>query len=219
MIGRIDPVALARLARSDLPRPLDVLNLIQPADERSYARYGLAVSPAMFAVGARLRWMGNHARSLQGESQAQKLMVVRYPSHRRFLAMTVNPYYIAINRWRERGVESFEAAFTHPHSEPGDLRATRWLLVAHFNAPLTFERLRDIVEPQAGPLVYASQEVASASFLRDERPTDPNPLSYKKIACFAADEDVSVEQLPELEDVVLQLYRRGHPRKLLAQAR
>ncbi len=218
MVARIDPAAVLRLARSDLPAPLDVLNLLHLADERSYARYGLAVTPALRAVGGRLMWMGSHERSLLGDSQAERLMIVRYPSHRRFLAMTLNPYYLAINRLREAGVSRFEASFTHPYSEPGTLPSQRWLLVAHFNERTTLARVREVLEPQAGPLVYASREVASASFLRGRQPTDPNPLSYAEVACFAAGEDTEVD-LPPLDDVTLQLYRRANPRRLLAAAR
>src|SRR5205807_9853249 len=143
--------------RTKLPRPLDVLNLIDLRDERSYARYGVAVTPAMMAVGARLQWMGHRERTLLGEPQAERLLVVRYPSHRRFLAMTLNPYYLVINRLRERGVRAFQASFTHPTDEPLELRSQRWLLVAHFDEPTTLGSLRRLIEPQAGPLVYASQ--------------------------------------------------------------
>jgi uncharacterized protein (DUF1330 family) len=218
ILTRIDPAAVVRLARSDLPGPLDVLNLLHLADERSYARYGVAVAPAMLAVGGRLRWMGSHERSLLGNSQAERLIVVRYPSHRRFLAMTLNPYYLLINPLRENGVRSFEASFTHPHTEPGRLRSQRWLLVAHFNEPTTLDHVRALLEPQSGPLVYASREVASASFLRGREPTDPNPLSYTQIACFAASEDTELDHTP-LEHTTLQLYRRANPRRLLAAAR
>jgi uncharacterized protein (DUF1330 family) len=218
IVTRIDPLAVMRLARSDLPRPLDVLNLIHMRDERSYARYGLAVTPAMLAVGAKLRWMGHHARKLVGEPQAERLMVVRYPSHRHFLAMTLNPYYLLINRLRERGVRAFQASFTAPHEGPLELQPQRWLLVAHFGEPTTLEQLRELIEPQLGPLVYASREVASASVLRGSRPTDPNPLSYGQLACFAADEKVTIK-LPALASTSIQLYRRTNPRALLAQAR
>ena len=115
-------------------------------------------------------------------------------------------------------MRSFEASFTHPHTEPGTLRSQRWLLVAHFNEPTTLERVRELLEPQSGPLVYASREVASASFLRGRRPTDPNPLSYKQTACFAAGEETEL-RMPPLEHTILQLYRRANPRRLLAAAR
>ena len=218
MITRIDPSAVIRLARAELPRPLDVLNLINMRDERSYARYGVAVTPAMTAVGARLRWMGHHKRTLLGESQAQRLMVVRYPSHRRFLAMTLNPYYLLINRLREHGVQTFEASFTHAEQEPLELRSQRWLLVAHYDAPTTLEQLRALIESKVGPLVYASREIASASFLRGRKPTDPNPLSFPRVAFFAADEHADPD-LDGLGPVAVSLYRRTDPRALLAQAR
>jgi uncharacterized protein (DUF1330 family) len=218
MLARIDPGAVARLARTDLPRPLDVVNLIHLRDERSYARYGVAVTPALMAVGGRLRWMGHHERTLLGERQAERLMVVRYPSHRHFLAMTLNPYYVLINRLRERGVETFEASFTYAESEPLELRAQRWLVIAHFAEPTTLERVREQLEPQVGPLVYASREVASASFLKGRRPTDPNPLTFPQIACFAAGEDAE-PALDGLEHAAVALYRRTHPRALAAKAR
>jgi uncharacterized protein (DUF1330 family) len=218
MFTRIDPAAVARLARAELPRPLDVLNLIHLRDERSYARYGLAVTPVLTAVGGRLRWMGYSERMLLGEPQAERLMVVRYPSHRRFLAMTLNPYYLLINRLRERGVESFEASFTSAEHEPLELRSQRLLLVAHFNDPTTLDQLRALLESQVGPLVCASREVASASFLRGRKPTDPNPRTFSQIACFACDEDAAPE-LNGLDHAAVALYRRANPRSLLAKAR
>jgi uncharacterized protein (DUF1330 family) len=218
MLGRIDPGAVARLARAELPKPLDVLNLIHLRDERSYARYGFAVTPVLMAVGGRLRWMGHHERTLLGQPQAERLMVVRYPSHRRFLAMTLNPYYVLINRLRERGVKTFEASFTYAESEPLELRSQRRLAIAHFAHPTTVEDVRRILEPQVGPLVYASREVASASFLKGRRATDPNPLTFPQIACFAAGEDAD-PALDGLEHAAVALYARSSPRALLEKAR
>jgi uncharacterized protein (DUF1330 family) len=218
MLTRLDPGAVLELARDDLPRPLDVLNLIELRDERSYARYGLAVAPALFAVGGRLRWMGRLVRPLLGDPFAERLMVVRYPSHRRFLAMTVNPYYALINRLRERGVENFEASFTEPYEEPGRLADHGVLLVAQFGPDTELAGLCGLVEPQAGPLVYAAREVASIDVLRGSRPTDPHPLSHPQIACFGASEELELD-LPALDGVTLALYRRADPRALLAKAR
>lgn len=218
MLTRIDPGAVTTLARRQLPRPLDVLNLIQLRDERSYARYGVAVTPAMLAVGARLRWMGHLHRPLLGTGQAERLMVVRYPSHRRFLAMTVNPYYLLINRLRERGVARFEASFTYADHEPLDLRAQPWLVVARFDAATPLEDIRELVEPQAGPLVYASHEVASANFLRGHKPSDPHPLTLPRLAAFAAEKDARLG-LARRRNLSLAVYQRSHPRALLEKAR
>jgi hypothetical protein len=123
-----------------------------------------------------------------------------------------------INRLRERGVRTFEASFTSPYERPVQLRSQQWLLVAHFDAPTTLAQLRELLEPQVGPLVYASRQVASASVLRGSRPTDPNPLTYAQIACFAGGPDVAPE-LQGLERAALQLYSRANPRALLAKAR
>jgi hypothetical protein len=60
--------------------------------------------------------------------------------------------------------------------------------------------------------------VASASFLKGHRPTDPNPLTFPQIACFAAGEDAD-PSLDGLEHAAVALYRRTHPRALAAQAR
>lgn len=51
--------------------------------------------------------MSRLERELVGEPQAEKLLVVRYRSHRSFLAMTFNPYYLLANKLREAGVERF----------------------------------------------------------------------------------------------------------------
>jgi hypothetical protein len=48
-VGRIDAGAVVRLARTDLPRPLDVL--IHLGDERAYARY--AAPPRALLAKAR----------------------------------------------------------------------------------------------------------------------------------------------------------------------
>jgi uncharacterized protein (DUF1330 family) len=218
-LTRLDPAAVVRLARAELPRPLDVLNLIELRDERSYARYGVAVTPAMLAVGARLRWMGQRRRTLAGRPGAERLLVVRYPSHRRFLAMTLNPYYILINQLRERGVERFEAAFTFAEQEPLELSAQRWLVVAQFDAAVALHSVRELIEPQAGPLVYASRMVAPAGFLRGHRATDPNPLTFPATACFAASEEAGFDGSALPERVAVGLYQRSNPRALLEVAR
>lgn len=217
-IARLDPRKVLELSRAELPAPLDVLNLIDLRDERSYARYALAVAPAMAATGARLQWMGRHERTILGEPQAERLMVVRYPSHRRFLAMTLNPYYFAINGFRERGVRRFEAAFTEPYLRHRPLAGERWLVFAHFSAPTALSEIRQALEPVLGPPVYAARQVASASFLRGHRPTDPNPLTLEQIVAFAADPEVELEP-PAVEHAAIHLYARSSPRALLAKAR
>jgi uncharacterized protein (DUF1330 family) len=220
MLTRIRPRLVLDLARQELPGPLDVINLISTrASFESYRWYGLLVMPVMTLVGGRLLWMGKHAESVAGRHQADKLLVVRYPSHRRFLAMTLNPYYLAINRLREAGVRRFEASFTHA-SLPGDgLIRRRRLIAVHFNSPSgtdALEAVREIVEPVAGELVYATRAVASLGILEPPAPTDPNPLTFGELALFAAADDLAAADVAaaaeELAGVTaglsVQIYRR-----------
>jgi uncharacterized protein (DUF1330 family) len=220
MLTRIRPKLVLDLARRELPKPLDVINLVSTDRFSSYRWYGLFVMPALALVGGRVQWMGRFEESLHGERQADKLLIVRYPSHRRFMAMTLNPYYLAINRFREAGVRRFEASFTHA-SHPGDGLARRRVLVAvHFGSPAGADALpavRDILEPVAGELVYATRAVASLGILDPPVDTDPNPLRHAELALFSPPEDdvpaldigaLSARLSAVTDGLSVQLYRR-----------
>lgn len=216
MLLRIRPRPLLRLARRDLGGPLDVVNLITISRFERYQWYGLLVMPALAAVGARVLWMGRFERSVGGRQQADKLLLVRYPSHRHFLAMTLNPYYLAINLLREAGVRRFEASFTRvSHGDPG-LARRRELVGVHFRSPEGRDALDDIrtlMEPAAGELVYATRAVAGLDFLEPPRDTDPRPMTLGQLALFAPAEDADLgglaTRLAEVtEDCALQVYRR-----------
>jgi uncharacterized protein (DUF1330 family) len=219
MLTRIRPRQLLDLARRDLPGPVDVINLITPSRFQSYRWYGLLVMPALALVGGRVLWMGRFERSVAGEPQADKLLIVRYPSHRRFLAMTVNPYYLAINRLREAGVRRFEASFTHASFCDDELPRRRELVAVHFNSRAGEDALAPVVRaatPAAGELVYATRAVASLGFLDPPADTDPHPLTFGELALFAAEADLADDALDrlaqELADLTagysLQVYRR-----------
>jgi hypothetical protein len=226
VLRRIQPRAVARLLRRDVPAPVDVLNVIRTDDRRfnAYRWYGLLVAPAMLAVGGSVRWMSVHERSYVGEPEADKLFVVRYPSHRRFLAMTLNPYYLAINRLREAGVESFQASFMHASRPGGRLRDHERLLVAHFNSRPGEDALEAVAAALPGDLVYAARETARLDFLRDPQPTDPRPLRFREAAFMTA----GAQEIPQaalsrvaeaVEELSVQLYRREDPRAFLPGAR
>lgn len=188
MLTRIRPRPLVDLARRDLPGPLDVINLISTARFESYRWYGVLVLPVMTLVGARVLWMGRFDAAVAGEQQADKLLIVRYPSHRRFLAMTLNPYYLLINRLREAGVRRFEASFTHASRCADDLGRRRVLVGVHFNSPAGGDALpgvRAAMGDAAGELVYATRAVAGLGFLDPPADTDPRPLRFEEVAFFA----------------------------------
>jgi uncharacterized protein (DUF1330 family) len=227
VLRRLDLPALARLAWQDLPAPVDVVNLIRAEEKRfeSYRWYGLLVTPAMLLAGGKVRWAGRHERSLYGEPQADRLLVVRYPSHRRFLAMTLNPYYLVINLLRERGIEAFEASFTHASHEH-ELSRRRLMLAAHFDPPdgdgeSALGVVKDTLEGGGAELVYAAHETSPIPFSSDRRPTDPNPLTYSQVAFFDAGDrpQVAPAALKRLEratgGLALQLYRREPLRQLM----
>jgi uncharacterized protein (DUF1330 family) len=182
VIRRLKPHAIARLWRADVPRPADVLNLIETGDARSYRRYGLLVAPVLLAVGGRPVWMGRREHIVAGAPAADKLLIVRYPSHRRFLAMTLSPWWQAINPLRERGVTRFEAAFFHASTSERGLRHRRSVLGVGFDGDL--DLLVDAIGP--APLVYAARRTARLDeILSDLRPTDPHPPRHHQLACFA----------------------------------
>jgi uncharacterized protein (DUF1330 family) len=187
MLTRIRPRGVFDLARLDLPGPLDVINVITTARFDRYQWYAVLVMPVMAAVGGRVRWMGRFERSLHGEQQADKLLIVRYPSQRRFLAMTLNPYYLAINRLREAGVHRFEASFTHASHDDPELHRRRVLVAVHFNSADdgALAAVRGILESAAGELVYATRAVAHVTLVAPARSTDPNPLAFERLALFA----------------------------------
>lgn len=220
MLTRIRPRPLLDLARRDLPAPLDVINLITTSRFESYRWYGLLVLPALMAVGGRVQWMGRFEKSLHGQQQAEKLLIVRYPSQRHFLAMTLNPYYLAINRLREAGVRRFEASFTQASHSENNLARRRLLMAVHFNSPPGEDALPAVTEILAGAggdLVYATKAVASLGFLDPPAATDPNPLTFRELGMFApadgelddGDLDGVAAQLADVtDDFSLQLYRR-----------
>jgi uncharacterized protein (DUF1330 family) len=223
---RLRPARVARLARREVPRPVDVINLIRVERFSRYRWYGLLVAPLLVLAGGRVRWMGERRASLLGEPQADKLLVVRYPSHRRFLAMTLNPYYLAINRLREAGVSSFEASFAHASSSQPDLHRRDLIVVAHFNSRDGADALtpvREVLEPIAGELVYAARETAAIDLLSPPRATDPNPLTLRHVAFFApadgavpaaaALEQAASSLAPITNGMSVQAYRREPARE------
>jgi uncharacterized protein (DUF1330 family) len=201
MLTRIRPRQLLDLARRDLPGPVDVINLITPSRFESYRWYGLLVMPALTLAGGRVLWMGRFERSVAGDRQADKFLIVRYPSHRRFLAMTVNPYYLAINRLREAGVRRFEASFTHASFCDAELGRQREVVAVHFNSRSGEDALASVVHaatPVTGELVYATRAVSSLGFLDPPVATDPNPLTFGELALFAPEGDLAEEELERL---------------------
>ena len=217
MLDQLDLDAVKRLYRADLPVPVDVLNLIHFKDEDAYKWYGVLTFPLLKAVGAEVGWMGGHVESFLGEPRAEELLVVRYPNQRRFFALALNPYYIAVaNPQRMKAVRKFEASFTHSPDSLGALRRCKWVVAVHFHeAP---DAIRDIVESAGGQLVYQSKESSPIVISKRSHPANTNPLAFKSTCLFRFQDQRScaagmqpgvLTQLREVAgELSVQLYQR-----------
>ena len=227
MLDQLDLDAVKRLYRADLPVPVDVLNLIHFKDEEAYKWYGVLTLPLLKAVGAEVGWMGAHVESFLGEPRAEELLVVRYPNQRRFFALVLNPYYIAVaNPQRMKAVRKFEASFTHSPDSLRDLRRSKWVLAVHFHeAPNT---IREIVESVGGQLVYQSNETSPIAISKRSHPANTNPLVFKRTYLFRFEDQQACEEgmqpgvMNELQEAAgelsLQLYQRVPRRDALPSA-
>jgi len=139
------------------------------------------VAPLLTAVGGQVGWMGLHVESFLGEPRAEELLVVRYPNQRRFFALALNPYYLAVaNPQRLKAVRKFEASFTHSSDSLEPLRRCKWALVFG-EAP---DAIRSTVEEAGGRPVYLSHETAPIVLTKRPHPAGTNPLVFKRTALF-----------------------------------
>ena len=216
LLDQMDLDAVKQLYRADLPVPVDVLNLIHFKDEEAYKWYGVLAMPLLKAVGAQVGWMGTHVESFLGEPRAEELLVIRYPNQRRFFALALNPYYIAVaNPQRLKAVRRFEGSFTHSPNSLSALRRSKWVLAVHFHeAP---EAIKNVVEATGGQLVYQSNETSPIIITKRSHPANTNPLMFKRTCLFRFDDEQScgaaiqsgvLDQLGEAAgEVSLQLYQ------------
>lgn len=221
MYQRISWPGWLEMYRRELPQPVEVLNLIDYGDREQFLWYGLFVAPTIYGVGGGVQWAGEWEASLLGERQAEALLLVRYPSHRRFLLMVTNPYYALINLFRQNGEARFEASFTQPQGDAQDLRRQRNLLVAHCNDEKQAAQVEQLLAKAGAEKVYAVHEVAAFDFFREYSPSDPNPLSMKRALFFKPGplakglSDALERKLRSgVPGASLQLYRR-HSRKAM----
>ena len=186
MLGRVNLKRLLALWREPGPRPVDVINLITMRESRWYRVYGFFVVPMIYVLGGSIPWAARHAGSIHGDPQATELLVVRYPSIARFLWMTTNPFYLLINLFRESGVERFQASFCQM-DRAERITGHPWTVAVHWNGERD-EAMREALEVLGGDLFYRCREHSALDFLREYRPTDPNPLRYKALALIAFDD-------------------------------
>ncbi len=209
-----------------------MLNLIHLRNERRYGWYGVALAPLLALVRARVLWLGRHEAALRGSPPAEKLMIIRYRSHRRFLAMVANPYYLLANLIRQSAVEAFELSFTYAHLEDGRLSDHDVIVGINYNPPgseLAHDAVASVLGAGPGRVVYASEETSPMDLLGGVlKPSDPNPLTYKRLALVAYDSADEAgrdlgDRMSDLESMVGQpsvhVYRRRPLKQELPWAR
>lgn len=205
--------------------PMYVLNIIDYKDFNAYRWYGVAVLPVLKLAGGQVHWTGYPSEMLHGEAQCQSLMLVCYPSHRHFVRMIANPYYVAINKIREKAVKRFEGAFSEAQEGHGEqLCGKRTLLALHFNtqAPqAAFAQAKNMLQPLgATPLLSLSQYMA-LDLMPRPKATDPNPLTYQRNMFFAIEElseelRASLNVLAaDLGDCRIGVYKSSNPKSYL----
>lgn len=110
--------ALAEMAKGDLEAPVIMLNLLrfremaatgQGVDgltgEAAYGEYGRRFAELGPKFGGEPIWMGDALNSIIGEESWDRVILVRYPTRRQFLAMLADPAYQAIAGIRAAAIE------------------------------------------------------------------------------------------------------------------
>jgi hypothetical protein len=181
----------------------------------------------MSFTGGRVVFMGKRVGTLYGEPTGDVWMVVRYPSHRAFLRMISNPWYLLVcNRFRERGTARLELAFTQPRDPASPLHRQRWALGVHAHVGdedggngRFFDALASIATDAGLEVVYASELRADLDLVRHPRPVDPNRLTHPTTAAIGGGARAALRGLAESAPLralldrqrkaCAQLYRRG----------
>jgi uncharacterized protein (DUF1330 family) len=117
----VDPTAedIKRFIAEDDGGPVVMLNLLRYAGEEgkgSYQRYAREVMPHLEQVGGEVLYAGDVSTTLVAPEghDWDALLVVRYPSRKRFLDMVTSPDYQAITQLRSDGLETAVLEATTP---------------------------------------------------------------------------------------------------------
>jgi len=99
-------------SRSDHDGPVVMLNLLEMKPDggfEKYGEYGVAVSPILEKLGAKVLFSGSGGEALIGDEQRWDLvLLVQYPSRATFLEMVASPEYQAIAHLRTDALAASE---------------------------------------------------------------------------------------------------------------
>jgi uncharacterized protein (DUF1330 family) len=225
----IDKKALSQLMKEDVFSPTDCPNFITYKNYNSYRWYARLVAPLLKLAGGRPVFAGRRLETISGESPCETWMIVRYPSHRAMLRMVMNPYYMLINRFRERGVARMELAFTQPLRDDRELSRQPFVCCLHVrtsDAERFFEAAHAHADEAGLSMVYGSTVQLEFNFIKRKPANGPNPLTYPVTAAVGG---ADIEALTEFarQDRLrgwleaetaahcVQLYERMDPRSML----
>jgi len=223
VFSRIDFQKVKTLFFQDFPKPLHILNVITFRNKEDYKWYGFFVKPLVKLVGGSLVFTAKFNKSYSGKKLADEIFIVEYPSQKNFFLLALNPYYMLINDFREKGVKYFEASWTHAKDfkNYNDLKNYKYYFIIHFNS-LNFQEslsyIRNIFSSCCLSLVYSSNETTYFSFLKAFKANDPNPLSFKSTMIFGVNSEDEcdraikelnlIERLNQVQSFNLGLYER-----------
>lgn len=181
-VANIRPKALLDLYNHAPVEPMDALNLIQISNHDFYALYGVLVIPLLKLIGSELIVTLELKEVLHGEAKFNHCLVARYQSHRRFLGMISNPYYILINRAREAGVKYLELSFTASRAlspvQDLSLRNDQSLVLMRLKSPADWLQVESTAAKHALEVAYHSEKVMDLDIFAEYKPTNPNPLAF-----------------------------------------
>jgi hypothetical protein len=181
-IANIRPKALIDLYNHAPVEPMDALNLIQITNHDFYALYGVLVIPLLKLIGSELIVTLELKEALHGEAKFNHCLIARYQSHRRFLGMISNPYYILINRAREAGVKYLELSFTESRAalpvQDLSLRNDESLVLLRLKSSADWLQIESAAAKHALEVAYHSEKVMDLDIFAEYKATNPNPLEY-----------------------------------------
>lgn len=215
------------LFRKPVSKPTYVLNLINYKNFASYRIYGLLILPMILLSGGGVTWAGRHIQNIYGEPICKNVFFVRYQSHRFFMLFIANPYMLLVNRFRDRGVEKFEAAFSRTIREEKARKIdAAFVLGIHFNSddenPI-LDSNRALLESFQAREILAIKERYIMDFLTNPKPNEPNPHTYKVNQFFALEDKELPDELDRkvislakgLNQCSVQLYKKANQKHYL----
>ena len=218
-----DRKAFIRLMKQPTFTPTDCPNFLTYRDYEQYRWYARTLAPLMMVTGGAPLFVGNRQATLRGDIPCDTWMVVRYPSHRGMLRMIMNPYYnLVANRFRVKGTQRLELAFTQPRDPDSGLQRHEQVLALHVagsNGEALFTGVRARADAAGLQVVYESESRLDFDFIRNPRGPEPRPLTYPLTIAIAGgdepalrafSEDEAVSELMDAQDrVSVNLYRRA----------